>query len=58
MRVRLIKPYSRDLEWWVADGADPRWTEHDPGEVLIVSDEEGALLLKRQAAVLTEEEPT
>lgn len=50
MRVKLIKNYTRDIEWWLAYPADPRWTYHKPGEVLDVSAEEAQAMLDEGVA--------
>lgn len=55
MRIRLLKPYHRDLELWVAYPIDPaigsRWSEHAPGEILDVDVEEACPLIDADAAV-------
>lgn len=54
--VRLREKYVRDIEWWLAYPADPRFTYHDPGEVLTVDDDEAKMLLEEGIAELTGEE--
>jgi hypothetical protein len=53
--VRLTQDYVRDIEFWVAYPADPRWTYHDKGEVLDVGDEEARQMIKEGVAVLEDE---
>lgn len=48
--VRLLEDYDRDIEWWVAHPADPKWTHHKAGEVIWATDDEAEHLLREGIA--------
>jgi hypothetical protein len=57
IEVKLTGRYVRDLEWWIAYPCDPRFSYHDAGEILYVSEEEAADLVGNGLAVLNATAP-